>query len=79
MKLAATVKELVTMPVRIVPRRLRPPARPAQPPYWLAGQQRPGQASDFESWPPTAQDDPPGPDSPRRQPGAAAEKSLPNA
>ena len=60
MKLPATIKGFAA---RLVPPMLRSRAKDetGDPSYWLAGQPHAGQASEFESWPPTAQEDPPSP------------------
>jgi hypothetical protein len=70
MKIATTVKELITLPVRRRIDRANAAKRAAEPPFWLPGEQHPGQASDYESWPPTAQNEPAGPGShqPRAEP-----------
>ena len=79
MKLATTVKELITSPARWRAGRSSAAKRAAEPPFWLPGEQHPGQASDYESWPPTAQNDPPSPGShqPKAEPRSA--EPRPNA
>ena len=61
MKLATTVKALVTRPARKLTAWSRHDRGEDAPPYWLPGQAHAGQPSEFESWPPTAQDDPASP------------------
>jgi hypothetical protein len=61
MKLATTVKGLVTRPARKLSSWSKRADGEDTAPYWLPGQPHAGQASEFESWPPTAQDDPASP------------------
>lgn len=79
MKLATTVKELITLPVRMRSGRPSAAQRGGEPPFWLPGEQHAGQASDYESWPPTAQDDPPSPGSYEPKAEARSLEPPPNA
>jgi len=79
MKLTTTVKSLVSAPARMLTGRYRDVEHAGESSYWLAGEQHPGQASDFESWPPRAQDDPPSPAKHQPKPTSRSAGPPPNA
>ena len=85
MKLITAVKGLGAKVAKGARRRSGPPTREGvhdeagqEGIFWLDGQPRAGQPSDFESWPPEAQDNPTAKSSPTK-PGKSPSKRAKHA